>query len=129
MPHRRLLGKLESYGIQGDIPNWIKDFLNQRTQVVNIGNAESTVAPILSGIPQGSVLGPTLFVIYINDLLDNLKSDGLLFADDAKVFSQVASEAEALLLQSDIDTLENWSKLWLLNFNTDKCHVLTLGKF
>ena len=76
------------------------------------------MAPVLSGIPQGSVLGPTLFIIYINDLLDDINSDGLLFAEE-----------DALSLQSDIDLLENWSNLWLLNFHPDKCHVLSIGKF
>ena len=70
-----------------------------------------------------------MFIVYINDLLDNINSDGLLFADDAKVFSQILSKEHAGTLQADIDVLENWSKLWLLNFHPDKCHVLTLGKF
>ena len=129
VPHRRLIGKLESYGVKGKILNWIKDFLSERSQIVKVNNAESSLAPVLSGIPQGSVLGPTLFIVYINDLLDDINSDGLLFADDAKIFTRISSKEDALMLQSDIDLLENWSKLWLLNFHPDKCHVLSFGKF
>ena len=129
VPHRRLIGKLESYGIKGKMLNWIRSFLNDRSQVVRVNNDESSVAPVLSGIPQGSVLGPILFIVYINDLLDSLNSDGLLFADDAKIFTHITSKEDALKLQADIDLLEDWSKQWLLKFNPDKCHVLTLGKF
>ena len=86
-------------------------------------------AAVVSGIPQGSVLGPLLFVIYINDILDNIDSDGLLFADDTKIFRCISSKQDADALQSDLSALEDWSKKWLLNFHPDKCHVLTLGKF
>ena len=70
-----------------------------------------------------------MFVIYIDDLLANIKSEGLLFADDTKIFHQITSREDALILQSDLSLLEQWSKHWLLNFHPDKCHVLTLGKF
>ena len=82
VPHRRLIGKLESYGVTGKILEWIKEFLNGRTQVVKVNGAESESAPVVSGIPQGGVLGPILFIIYINSLLENIESEGLLFADD-----------------------------------------------
>lgn len=129
VPHRRLLGKMEAYGISGNVLNWVKDYLNERTQTVIVNGETSYTAPVLSGIPQGTCLGPLLFVIYINDLLDNIESDGFLFADDTKIFRQISSEQDSLSLQSDIDNLENWSKTWLLRFHPDKCHVLTLGKF
>ena len=89
----------------------------------------SSTAPVLSGIPQGTVLGPVLFVIYINDLLDNITSEGLMFADDTKVFRLISSREDALELQSDLHKLEQWSEVWNLGFNAGKCHVLTLGKF
>ncbi len=129
VPHRRLLGKLEAYGIEGDTLKWIKEFLYDRTQQVSVNGSESSSAPVLSGIPQGTVLGPILFVIYINDLLDNINSNGLMFADDTKIFRRISSRDDSIELQSDITKLEKWSDLWLLRFNSDKCHVLTLGNF
>ena len=129
VPYRRLLGKLQAYGIKGHILNWITEYLNDRSQVVLVNGEKSNPAPVISGIPQGTVLGPLLFVIYINDLLDNVKSDGFLFADDTKIFHEVTSREDALILQEDINKLEVWSNKWLLNFHPDKCHVLTLGKF
>ena len=129
VPHRRLLGKLSAYGIQGNILNWIKDFLCGRSQIVEVNGEQSAPAAVISGIPQGTVLGPLLFVIYINDILDNIKSEGLLFADDTKIFHSILTREDALTLQSDITTLEEWSNRWLLRFNPDKCHALSLGRF
>ena len=128
VPHRRLLGKLESYGISGDILAWISGFLSGRSQIVKVNGVESASAPVLSGIPQGSVLGPLLFVIYINDLPDTLSSNTLLLADDTKVFRRITSKEDGQTLQADIDALQRWSDKWLLRFHPDKCHVLTLGK-
>ena len=129
VPHRRLIGKLESYGIRGHILSWIKGFLQDRTQQVVVNGSTSGIAPVISGIPQGTVLGPVLFVIYINDLLDDITSDGVMFADDTKVFRQITSHEDASNLQNDLRKLEEWSDTWLLKFNAEKCHVLTLGKF
>jgi ribonuclease P/MRP protein subunit RPP40 len=129
VPHRRLIGKLESYGVTGNILKWIKAFLSGRNQVVKVNGAESKSSSVISGVPQGSVLGPILFIVYINDLLENIESEGLLFADDTKIFNYIASRKDALTLQSDIYSLENWSQKWLLSFHPDKCHVLTTGKF
>ena len=70
-----------------------------------------------------------MFVIYINDILDGITSSGLLYADDTKIFREITSEDDSLHLQADIEWLEQWSKEWLLEFNQDKCHVITLGKF
>ena len=128
VPHSRLLGKLRSYGINGNVLKWIEAFLRDRTQVVKVNGEESFSAPVLSGIPQGSVLGPLLFVIYINDLPDCISSDSFLFADDTKIFREITSAEDSDKLQRDLKALEDWSKKWLLQFNADKCHVLTLGK-
>ena len=87
---------LESYGIEGDIYNWINAFLHNRTQEVVVNGSTSAAAPVISGIPQGTVLGPVLFVIYINDLLDNISSGGLMFADDTKIYRQITSRDDAL---------------------------------
>ena len=126
--HRRLIGKLESYGVEGDLLRWVKEYLNERSQIVSVNGSKSDSGQVISGVPQGSVLGPLLFVIYINDLLDEIATDGLLFADDTKIFRQILTRNDAEELQSDLNKLEEWTKTWLLRFNTDKCHVLTLGK-
>ena len=128
VPHRRLIEKLKVYGIEGDILKWIKAFLSNRLQVVKVNGEESFPALVLSGIPQGSVLGPLLFVLYINDLPESVKSQIFLFADDTKVFRPILSEKDSLELQNDINSLDEWTKKWLLMFNPDKCHVLTMGK-
>ena len=129
VPHRRLMGKLDSYGIKGNIHQWIKAFLTGRSQVVKVNGTESNRADVLSGIPQGSVLGPILFVLYINDLPEEVQSDIYLFADDTKILRQITSREDACKLQEDVDSLERWSRKWLLSFNPDKCHVLSLGRF
>ena len=109
--------------------NWIINYLSGRSRIVTVNGEKSKSAQVVSGIPQGTVLGPLLLVIYINDLLDDIKSDGLLFADDTKLYRKIDSREGAVILQSDIRLLESWSQKWLLNFHPDKCHVLTLGRF
>ena len=124
VPHRRLIEKLRAYGIQGKILDWINEFLCGRSQVVKVNGENSEPAPVISGIPQGSVLGPLLFVLYINDIMDNIDSNGFMFADDTKLFRAIRCREDADILQSDIEALEDWSKKWLLKFHPDKCHVL-----
>ena len=84
---------------------------------------------VLSGVPQGSVLGPLLFVIYINDLAEVTNCEMYFFANDTKLVDEINCAQDAIRLQQDIDAMERWSKDWLLRFHPDKCHVLTLGKF
>ena len=128
VPHKRLLEKLKAYGISGQILKWIGSFLDGRTQIVKVNGESSYEASVTSGIPQGSVLGPILFVIYINDLPDIVRSsDSFLFADDTKIMRQISSENDSLLLQSDIDALYEWSKKWLLKFHPDKCACMGIG--
>ena len=93
-----------------------------------INGLKSAPASLISGVPQGNVLEPVLFIIYLNDLLDNIESDGLMFADETKFFRHITSREDALALQSHIKSLENWSNKWQLQFHPDECHVLTLGK-
>ena len=116
VPHERLLGKLKSYGINGKVLEWIKAFLSNRRQIVIANGMKSDPATVLSGIPQGSFLGPILFVIHINDLPEVVKCSTYLSADDTKIFRQVTTKEEALQLQSDINSLEQWSQKWLLTF-------------
>ena len=96
-------------------------------QRVVINDAESKWAGVTSGIPQGSVLGPILFLIYINDLPDVVHNIVKLFADDTKLYSVVKNMNDQISLQSDINNLLEWSDTWLLSFNTDKCKYLRIG--
>ena len=92
---------------------------------MSIGNSNSGILPIISGVPQGSILGPLLFLIYINDLPDKLsESSLLLFAHDAKCFMPISSTADCDSLQSDLSSLADWSSEWKLSFNELKCCVL-----
>ena len=129
VPHKRLLYKVEKYGITGNILGWINSFLSNRTQCVVINDHVTDNAPVTSGIPQGSVLGPLLFVIYINDLADIV--DDLtcvfLFADDTKAFRSIEDQIDSDTLQGDINKLLEWSAKWLLKFHPDKCVSMTFG--
>ena len=127
VPHRRLIAKVKAHGIEGNTLNWITDFLQDRSQKVIINGISSSVKTVTSGIPQGSVLGPILFVMYINDLPSCVQSSIRLFADDTKVFTRSDIQGATEMLQKDLDHLQNWSEQWLLRFHPEKCHVLKLG--
>ena len=127
VPHQRLLAKLESLGIQGDILHWIKSFLNGRSQCVNVDGSRSGWRDVLSGIPQGSVIGPILFVIFINDMPLEIKQNFCkLFADDCKLYG-IKNEDGENSMQSDLSNMELWSERWQLSFNASKCKVLHFG--
>lgn len=127
VPHERLLMKAQAYGITGKILTWLRDFLSNRRQKVQVNDKTSDWAPVTSGIPQGSVLGPTLFVIFINDLPLAAPDHIKIFADDTKLYHQVDTETDRQIMQSDLDNLNKWSHTWQLNFNADKCKVMHLG--
>ncbi len=128
VPHKRLHSKLTAYKISDQMIGWIDSFLNGRRQQVVVNGEHSQWSPVTSGIPQGSVLGPLLFVIFINDLPDLISSDAYLFADDTKVFNKSKDISDASTLQQDLDRLTEWSKKWLLKFHPDKCKHMHLGK-
>jgi len=113
VPHRRLASKIRSYGITGHVLAWIQSFLSNRTQRVHINGASAEWSVVTSGIPQGSVLGPLLFVIYINDLPDKIISRIMLYADDTKIYRRIKSEVDEAVFQKDIDSLQDWSDTWL----------------
>ena len=94
VPHKRLITKLESYGLSNQIIKWVDNFLNKRNQKVTVNGNESRNRLVTSGIPQGSVLGPILFVIYINDLLECVKANTYLFADDTNIFREIKTEED-----------------------------------
>ena len=128
VPHERLVTKLEGYGVKDNILSWVKDFLSDREQYVSINGVNSNTLPVTSGVPQGSVLGPTLFIYFINDLplVTNLPMN--IFADDTKAFNKAESREDQLKMQEAIDAMVQWTKIWLLEFNKLKCKVLHAGK-
>ena len=125
VPHERLLMKLSAYGITGRIHVWIREFLTKRQQRVRVGNSYSNYSEVLSGIPQGSILGPILFTIFINDLPDSVVSICKIFADDTKIYNTADKHCE---IQNDIDKLLEWFSIWNLHFNAGKCNVLHIGR-
>ena len=108
--HHKLLFKLSQHGVKGNTLNWIRAFLLGRTQAVVLEGERSAEAPVTSGVPQGSVLGPFLFLCYINDLPQNIQSQVRLFADDTAVFLTITSSEDANTLQADLDTLQEWER-------------------
>ena len=123
--HSKLLEKLWVFGITGGVWRWIRAYLMGRVQFVSINGATSDILPVSSGVPQGSILGPLLFLIFVNDLPDNIMlSKVLMFADDVKCVLPVSGLDDCLKLQSDICKLMEWSFLWKLPLNEMKCHVM-----
>ena len=126
--HKKLSVKLEAYGINGKLKNWIDQFLLDRTQRVVLGEAYSTFRQVSSGVPQGSVLGPLLFILFINDLPAELQSLCLLYADDTKLLRKITSIADAIALQDDIRRLVKWCETWKMRLNANKCKLMHVGK-
>ena len=128
VPHKRLLSKLQGYVIHDNLLKWIEDFLSCRTQYVSINDKCSETVPVSSGVPQGSVLGPSLFIYFINDLPNVCETLLNIFADDTKAYTHVSSPEDCRRLQRTLDKLTEWSDKNMIGFNTDKCKVLHLGK-
>ena len=112
--------KLESYGIVSKLLKWIYCFLSNRLQWVKVGTSCSNKSNVTSGIPQGSILGPTLFAIYINDLSSYLTSQCKMFADELRIYSKSFNHD---IVQMDIGNMLNWSSNLCLYFSTNKCGV------
>ncbi|KAJ3662573.1 hypothetical protein Zmor_006915 [Zophobas morio] len=126
VPHRRLIHKLENSGIRGPLLQWIKAFLCGRNFKVKVGSAFSNKKDVLSGVPQGSVLGPVLFLVYISDLLTSLNSHHAFYADDGRIYGNSFSSSR--IIQQDLHTMYTWTHVWLMPLNLQKCFVLRLGK-
>ena len=126
--HNHLLEKLKFYGIRGKTNTWIREFLSNRRQVVVVEGEKSYEAEVKSRVPQGSVLGPSLFLFYINDIEDNMESTVRLFADDTIVYLAVSSTQDAETLQNDLNKLGNWERKWHMEFHPEKCQVLTITR-
>ena len=128
VPHKRLILKMSAYGVRGKLLNWIENFLTDRWQRVTVMGESSEWSRVSSGVPQGSVLGPLLFLVYINDLPEMVRSSAKVFADDTKLYRTVSAGPDAQELQNDLDSLHVWSQNWQLPFNANKCKVMHLGK-
>jgi hypothetical protein len=125
--HNKLLNKLYSYGITGKLLDWIASFVQNRFQCVAIENCFSSAAKVISGVPQGSVLGPILFIIFINDI-DSVchgQTNIKLFADDAKLYSEIDLNDRSVSLQTSLNNLATWADVWQLSINVQKCCVLS----
>lgn len=124
--HEKLLIKLGTFGFRPQLLVWLRNFLTDRSQRIKIKSVYSDSSPVLSGVPQGSILGPTLFLLYINDLVDVIQfSEIRLFADDLKIYNLSANHK---FLQSDLDNLCSWAKSWQLSLSYSKCNILHLGR-
>ena len=130
VPHERLIGKLAHYGIRGSINKWIRAFLSDRQMCVVVDGESSSSAPVLSGVPQGSVLGPLLFLLFINDMPDVVSQGTLirLFADDCLVYREIHSPEDQIILQRDLDNLTQWATRWGMRFNPSKCQILHISR-
>ena len=128
IPHKRLLLKLDHYGIRNKTRDWIKSFLTNRSQRVMINGTASDWKPVLSGTPQGTVLGPHLFLIFINDIHKNITSTVRLFADDCLVYRTITSAEDQHQLQEDLDKLVDWAQTWGMRFNPSKCKSVTITR-
>ena len=129
VPHNRLIWKLqEKGGLGGKLLDWMKDYLSGREMRTVIREEKSEWRRVTSGVPQGSVLAPIMFLIYVNDMPEGVKSYMSLFADDAKLLKQVRGKEDCEDLQRDLDMVYDWSQDWEMEFNAKKCHVMKLGK-
>lgn len=130
VPHERLLIKLECLGIKGSLLSWFRSYLTGRRHRVIINGEKSTFLPVMSGVPQGSILGPLLFLIFINDMPSSI-SQGTslpLFADDSKCFRLILGQDDGIKLQNDLTNLCKWASTWGMEFNVKKCKVLRIAR-
>ncbi|MCG7877120.1 MAG: reverse transcriptase family protein, partial [Candidatus Thiodiazotropha taylori] len=126
VPHRKLLHKMKLYGVNSKINAWLCDFLTRKMKVV-VDGEESDAVTVDSGVPQGTVLGPLLFLCHINDLPDTVKSTVRLFADDCLLYRPIRAASDHIALQNDLQQLEIWAKTWGMRFNAKKCYIMSIN--
>ncbi len=127
--HKGLLYKLQSSGIYGRLLGWFSSYLSQRKQRVVLPGAHSSWNLIKAGVPQGSILGPLLFLVYINDIVHDIGANIRLFADDTSLSVVVENpDVAARTLNSDLTTISNWAKRWLVTFNPKKTESLLISR-
>ena len=128
VPHLRLIREVERYGIGGQVLQWVKSFLTGRRQRVRANGELSPWSPVMSGVPQGSIMGPILFSLFVNDIPDRIKSFLTMFADDTKIHLPLKTDDAATQLQEDLNKLQEWAKEMQMAFHPNKCKVMHLGK-
>ena len=127
MWHKDLIFKLKAAGVSGSLLNWFCDYLNDRRQRVVLPGGNSEWSDIKAGVPQGSILGPLLFLLYINDIVEDIHSSIRLFADDTSLYIIVDNPTEAAnQLNSDLEKINQWAKKWLVTFNPTKSESIIL---
>ncbi len=119
---------MSDYGVRGQVLNWIGGFLTGRTQSVVCEGKSSLSVTVDSGVPQGSVLGPLLFLAFVNDLPESVQSTCRLFADDCLVYRQIKTIDDSVALQHDLTALEEWAHKWGMAFNAKKCYIINTSK-
>jgi len=127
VPHHRLMEKLRWYGLHTSLLSWICEFISKRSMRVLVQGSCSSWNTVTSGVPQGSVLGPLLFLLYVNDIPSLIHCKSKLFADDIKLWQPIKNYGDNSQLQNDLHSLEHWSEKWLLKFNIEKCHKMSIG--
>ena len=127
VPHQRLIQKLASYGFSGKLLLWLEGFLSNRYQRVILNGSFSSWCAVTSGVPQGSVLGPLLFTLYINDIPNIVHTNLSFFADDSKIYSVIKTLEDSHQLQADLDNIQEWCQIWLLKLNLLKCKIMHIG--
>ena len=127
-PHELLKSKLFSYGIGGKTLQWIDSFLCFRQQRVVVNGEKSDWALVLSGVPKGTVLGPLLFSLYINDISSDIESEISRFADDCVCYREIKDEKDTMKLQRDIDRLGSWARKWGMRLQPVKCNMMQLTR-
>ena len=128
VPHSKLLHKMKLYGVDGNINSWLSDFLTNRKMKVVVDGEESDSVTVDSGVPQGTVLVPLLFLCHINDLPDAVKSTVRLFADDCLLYRSIRNMDDHLALERDLQQLETWAKTWGMRFNAKKCYLMSINQ-
>ena len=120
-----MLHKIKSYGVDSNLLNWFSSYLQDRQQKVVINNSSSSLCNVSAGVPQVSVLGPLLFILYINDIAENLISLSRLFVDNTSSSYSNRDELQIkTVVDHDLKELDEWSKKWLMSFNPDKTEIM-----
>ncbi len=129
VPHKELLFKLWTTGITGNLWNWFRNYLSDSSHFVQFDSSCSEALPVLSGVPQGSILGPLLFIMYINDMPNAITSSSIyIFADDTKLIKRQCKQEDLNSLQANLNNIQSWCNEWSQTLNASKCVDIHFGR-